>query len=58
LYFFSCIGLHARGYNAREVSAYNGFLTKMRKKFAHVKVFVDIFTNKNPKFLGEKNMIE
>ncbi len=42
------------GYNATDVDAYNGFKTKLREKFARVKVFIDLFLNKEPKFLGEK----
>jgi len=40
------------------VNKYSGFKTNLREKFARVKVFVDFFTNKQPKFLGEKVEIE
>jgi SanA protein len=58
VYIAKHFGLNAVAYDAKDVRAYNGFLTKVREKFARVKVFVDIFTNKSPKFLGEKIMIE
>lgn len=47
-------GIEAYGYNAEDVDAYNGFKTKVRELFARVKVFIDVYTNKQPKFLGEK----
>lgn len=47
-------GIEAYGYNAEDVSAYSGFKTKFRELFARVKVFIDVYTNKQPKFLGEK----
>lgn len=47
-------GIEAYGYNAEDVDAYSGFKTKVRELFARVKVFVDVYTNKKPKFLGEK----
>jgi SanA protein len=48
------LNLKAFGYNAKDVSKYNGFKTKLREKFARVKVFLDLLINKQPKFLGEK----
>ena len=42
------------GYNAEDVSAASGFKTKVRELFARVKVFIDVYTGKKPKFLGEK----
>ena len=47
-------GLNAVGFNAKDVDKYFGFKTNVREKFARVKVFIDFFTNKQPKFLGEK----
>ena len=47
-------GLNAVGFNAKDVDKYAGFKTNLREKLARVKVFVDFFTNKQPKFLGEK----
>ena len=46
--------LQAIGYSAQDVSAYAGFKTNLRELLARVKVFVDIVTNKAPKYLGEK----
>ena len=51
-------GIEAYGYNAEDVSAYSGFKTKVRELFARVKVFIDVYTNKQPKFLGEKIIIQ
>lgn len=50
-------GIEAYGYNAGDVEAYKGFKTKVREFFARLKVFIDILTNKKPKFLGEKVVI-
>jgi SanA protein len=47
-------GIEAYGYNAEDVTAYSGFKTKFRELFARVKVFIDVYTNKQPRFLGEK----
>lgn len=49
--------IEAYGYNAKDVSAYNGFRTKVREFFARAKVFIDIFIGKEPKYLGEKIII-
>ncbi|MFR9165870.1 MAG: vancomycin high temperature exclusion protein [Dysgonomonas sp.] len=47
-------GMTVYGYNAEDVPLNrSSFRTKIREKFARVKVFVDIATNKKPKFLGE-----
>ena len=51
-------GIEAYGYNAEDVDAYSGIKTKIRELFARVKVFIDVYTNKHPKFLGEKIIIE
>ena len=40
--------------DAKDVSKYYGFKTNFREKLARVKVFVDLLTNKKPRFLGEK----
>jgi len=47
-------GINAIGFNAKDVTAYNGFKTKLREKFARVKIFIDFLFNKQPRFLGEK----
>jgi SanA protein len=58
IYIANSLGLNTVGYNAKDVDAYNGFKTKLREKFARVKVFIDLMFNKKPKFLGEKIIIE
>jgi SanA protein len=50
-------GIDAIGFNARDVSANYGFRVQLREKLARVKVFVDMITGKEPKFLGEKIII-
>jgi len=52
IYIAKHLNLQAIGYNAKDVNVYNGFKTKVREKFARVKVFIDILINKEPKFLG------
>ncbi len=46
-------GLDAVGFAATDVTAYNGFKTKVREKFARVKLFIDLFLNISPRFLGD-----
>lgn len=58
IYIARGLGLNASGYNAKDVDAYNGFKTQVREKFARVKVLLDIWVGKQPKFLGEKIAIE
>lgn len=53
IYIASQFDLDVVGYTAKDVKAYNGFMTKVREKFARVKVFIDLIFNKSPKFLGE-----
>jgi len=53
VYIAKRLGLNSIGFNATDVSAYNGFKTKVREKFARVKVFIDFLIHKKPKFLGE-----
>ena len=48
------IGMVAYGYNAEDVDNSTGFKTRFREFFARLKVFIDIYTNTQPKFLGEK----
>lgn len=45
--------LNVVGFNAKEVDAYNSFLTKFREKFARVKLFLDLLINKKPQYLGD-----
>jgi SanA protein len=54
VYIANSFKLDAVGFNAKDVNAYNGFKTKIREKFARVKVFFDLVIDKKPKFLGEK----
>jgi len=58
IYIGNSLGINSIGYNAKDVDAYNGFKTKLREKFARVKVFIDLTFNKKPKFLGEKIIID
>ncbi len=51
------MNIEAYGYNAKDVSAYFGFKTKFREYFARTKVFVDLWTGVEPKFMGEKVVI-
>lgn len=47
-------GLTVYGYNAKDVASSKASArTMFREKFARVKVFLDIITDKQPKFLGE-----
>lgn len=54
VYLASENGINAIGFNAKDVSAYAGFKTQIRELLARVKVFVDLFTNKQPRHLGDK----
>ncbi|NGZ90262.1 SanA/YdcF family protein [Psychroflexus maritimus] len=51
------IGLKAHAYNAKDVSVSYGIKTKIREKFARTKLVLDLLLNKQPKFLGEKEVI-
>lgn len=51
-------GIIAYGYNAKEVSAFNGFKTKLREVFARDKMFFDLLFSVKPKFLGDKVTIK
>ena len=48
------LGMDATGYNASDVKAYSGLKTRIREKFARVKVFLDLWFESDPTFLGEK----
>jgi SanA protein len=54
VYIADALKLNATGFNADDVSAYSGFKTRFREKFARVKVFIDLLFDKKPKFLGDK----
>ena len=50
--------LKAIAFNAKDVSRNFGYKTIVREYFARVKVFMDILFQKEPKFYGEKVLIE
>lgn len=54
IYLADAFGIHAIGYNAKDVSLSKGYKTQIRELLARVKVFIDLFTSKQPKYLGEK----
>lgn len=58
IYIARKLDLDVIGYNAKDVTVYKGFKTKLREKFARVKMFIDIAINKKPKFLGEPILIK
>jgi len=47
-------GVSAIGFNAADPSPRQAFRTQMREKLARVKVFLDLWFGKKPKFLGDK----
>lgn len=47
-------GIHAIGFNAKDVNTATGFKTRIRELLARIKVFVDITTRKQPRHLGDK----
>jgi len=47
-------GLKAIGYNAKDVTGQQGAKVQFREYFARVKVFLDLVSNTQPKFFGEK----
>ncbi len=51
-------GIEAFGYNAKDVNRYAGFKTNAREKLARAKVFWDFIFGVEPKFGGEKIIIE
>lgn len=59
VFLAQCYDLEAYGYNAKDLGLNrSSYRTKIRELFARVKVFVDIITNKKPKFLGEPIKID
>jgi len=50
-------GLAAIGFNAADVTARQGTTTQLREKLARVKVFLDVWFGKKPKFLGSRIVI-
>lgn len=53
VYIAEQAGLHAVGFNARDVTGRFGWRTALREKAARMKVFVDVALGIDPKFLGE-----
>jgi SanA protein len=51
-------GIKAVGFNAQDVKSGGGVKTKIRERFARVKMMMDLLFGKQPKFLGEKITIE
>jgi len=51
-------GMHMIGFNAQDVSKNYGLRTTIREKLARAKVFIDRVMGTEPKFLGEKVVIE
>lgn len=58
IYLAEHFGMKAIGFNAKGVSGQLALKVKLREYLARVKVFVDIVTQKQPKFLGEKIKIQ
>ncbi|MBK6283650.1 MAG: YdcF family protein [Draconibacterium sp.] len=46
--------IEAVGFNANDVNVHYGFKTRLRERFARVKMILDLIFGKKPKFLGEK----
>ncbi len=57
VYIAHWAGLNAYGYNAQDVSVYFGLKVNAREKLARVKMFIDLISNRNPKFLGEQILL-
>lgn len=53
IYIARALGLDATGCAAADVEAYNGLKTKLRERLARVKMFLDLWLGKAPKFLGD-----
>jgi SanA protein len=53
IYLAESFGIEAIGYNAKDVKKNAGFRTRLREYFARAKVFIDLWTGKKSKFLGE-----
>ncbi|MCX2746188.1 YdcF family protein [Mangrovivirga sp. M17] len=46
--------IDAVGFNAKDVNVHYGFKTRLRERFARVKMVLDLIIGKKPKFLGDK----
>lgn len=51
-------GVEAVAFNAEDVSMRYGFKTRLRERLARVKMLLDLVFGKQPKFLGEKVLIQ
>ena len=58
IYIAESKGMKAVGINAKDVSTPYGFKTRLRERFARVKMMLDLIFGKKPKFLGEKIQIK
>ncbi|MDD2798501.1 MAG: ElyC/SanA/YdcF family protein [Bacteroidales bacterium] len=58
IYLAKSMNLKAVGFDAKDVNAYNGFKTMLRERFARVKMFIDVLIKNEPKFLGDKIVIQ
>lgn len=54
IYIASHKDIKAVGFNAKDVNVHYGFKTRLRERFARVKMILDLVFGKKPKFLGEK----
>lgn len=54
IYLAQAQGIDAIGYNAPDVPIRQGIKTRLREYLARIKVFIDIWTNRQPHFKGEK----
>lgn len=58
IYLAQSYDMTAIGYNATDITGRYGIRTHIREYAARVKMFIDIWVGKEPKFLGEKITIE
>jgi SanA protein len=58
IYLAKANGIHAYGFNARDVEAQAGLKTKLREVGARVKMWLDVnFLNTRPRHLGDKETL-
>jgi len=57
IYIASGQNISAIGFNARDVNIKMGLRVQLREKLARVKVFIDLISGKEPRFLGDKVLI-
>lgn len=58
IYLARHYNIHAIGFNARDVKITTGIRTQIREYLARVKVFLDLWTNKAPRYLGKPITIQ